>query len=57
MVFTRLLGWGLIITGLFFAVAMPAVGKQGYMPDTFANSIVLIGAVLTGIGIYLVVKT
>lgn len=63
MVLQKIFGWLLIFTGLFFVIALPGMttsgpGKwSGYMPDYFARTIILIGIILTGIGIFLVVKS
>ncbi|MBI2084504.1 MAG: hypothetical protein HYT70_02735 [Candidatus Aenigmarchaeota archaeon] len=60
MVLSELAGWGLIVLGLFFIIAFPGIQSgfgRGYMPDEFANMIILIGLILLGVGIFLVVKT
>lgn len=61
MVLSKILGWILTLVGLFFVVALPGMATGGpgrsYMPDEFARSIVVIGLVLMGIGIFLLVKT
>ena len=62
MVLTKLWGWVLILTGLFFIIALPSIqsgprGTGGYMPEPFHNSLVLIGLILVGVGIFLLVKS
>ncbi|MBI2545369.1 MAG: hypothetical protein HYW22_02095 [Candidatus Aenigmarchaeota archaeon] len=61
MVWDKILGWILTLVGLFFIVAMPGMGTggpgKGYQPVEFGNSFVLIGIILTAIGIFLIVKT
>jgi hypothetical protein len=61
MVLSKIFGWVLILLGLFFIVALPSIqsgprGTGGYMPEPFHNSIVFIGVVLVGVGIFLLVK-
>ncbi|MBI2546832.1 MAG: hypothetical protein HYW23_00085 [Candidatus Aenigmarchaeota archaeon] len=62
MVLQKLFGWILILTGLFFVVALPGMntstpGRGGYMPDEFASVIIVIGLAIIGVGIYLLVKS
>ena len=60
MVLSNLTGWLLIVTGLFFVIAFPGIQSgygRGYMPDEFAQVIILIGFIMIGVGIFLVVKT
>ncbi|MBI1979021.1 MAG: hypothetical protein HYS62_03110 [Candidatus Aenigmarchaeota archaeon] len=66
MVLQRIFGWLLVFAGLFFIIALPGImsgpGKYGgsgggYMPGEFAHTIVLIGLVLLGVGIFLLVKS
>jgi len=61
MVFEKILGWILTLVGLFFIIALPSMATggpgRGYMPDEFARSIVLIGIILTGVGIFILIKT
>ena len=62
MVLSKLFGWVLVLAGLFFIIAMPSIqsgpkGTGGYMPEHFQYSIIFIGLVLTGIGIFLLVKS
>lgn len=66
MVLQRIFGWLLILTGLFFVIAMPGImsgpGKHGtpgggYMPSEFAHTTVLIGLIILGAGIFLLVKS
>ena len=61
MVLSKIFGWVLILAGLFFVIALPGIqsgprGTGGYMPEPFHNSIVFIGFVLLGLGIFLLVK-
>ena len=61
MVLQKIFGWVLTLVGLFFIIAMPGIATggpgRGYMPDEFARFIILIGFVLTGVGIFLIVKS
>lgn len=61
MVFQKIIGWILVFVGLFFVIGLPGMATggpgRGYMPDEFARVIILIGLVLTGIGVYILVKT
>ncbi len=61
MVWQKIFGMGLILTGLYFIIALPGMttggpGSGSYMPDSFARVIILAGIIMTGIGIYLLVK-
>lgn len=51
MVIGKIFGWVSLISGIFFIVAMPSIKE--YMPDEFARSIILIGLILVGVGIFL----
>ncbi len=60
MVLSKLVGWALVIAGLFFVIAFPAIQSgwgRGYMPDEFATVIIFIGILMIGAGIFLLVKT
>lgn len=62
MVFQKIFGMMLILVGLYFVIALPGMttggpGPGSYMPDSFARVIILIGLILTGIGIFLLVKS
>ena len=61
MVWEKILGWILTLVGLFFIVAMPGTTTSGpgqnYQPIEFSRAFVLIGIIMTGIGIFLIVKT
>ncbi|MBU5537140.1 MAG: hypothetical protein QW818_03400 [Candidatus Aenigmatarchaeota archaeon] len=58
MVIQKIFGWGLVLVGLFFIIALPGMGPgRGYMPDEFARVIILIGIIFVGVGIFLLVKS
>ena len=61
MVLQKIFGMVLILVGLYFVIALPGMSTGGpgtgsYMPDSFARVIILIGLILTGVGIFLLVK-
>lgn len=61
MVFLKILGLILVLVGVYFVIALPGMttstpGRGSYMPDEFARVIILVGIILTGIGIFLLVK-
>lgn len=55
MVVGRLVGWLLILVGLFFIIAMPSM--RNYMPDKFQHTVIWVGVVILGIGIFVLVKS
>lgn len=57
MVLGKLLGILLTIVGLYFVIALPGISQISHMPEKMARSVVLIGLILTGIGIFLIVKS
>lgn len=56
MVFRKLIGLLLVMTGLYFVIALPGIGQISHMPESFARVTILIGLILTGVGIFLMVK-
>ena len=67
MVLQKIFGWLLILSGLFFIIALPGImsgpGKYsgspggGYTPAEFSHATVFIGLILLGAGIFLLVKS
>lgn len=60
MVLQKIFGWILVLVGLFFVIALPGIATggpgRGYMPDQFTRIVILVGAVILGVGIFLLVK-
>jgi len=61
MVLQKIFGWILTLVGLFFVIALPGIATggpgRGYMPDELTRVVVVIGLILTGVGIFLIVKS
>jgi len=61
MILQKIFGWILVLVGLFFVIALPGIATsgpgRGYMPDEFTRVVIVVGLILTGVGIFLLVKS
>lgn len=57
MVFMKLLGILLALVGLYFVIALPGISQISHMPEKMGRSVILIGIILTAVGIFIAVKS